>query len=350
MPASRRTFLASAAAALAPRIRLGIIGAGHRAQLLIPVIQAIPGCEIAAVADPAPLAQAPGAALYTDFRRMLAERRDLDAVAVLAPNFLHAEASVTALERGLHVFCEKPMATTVDDANRMIAAAARAGKVLQIGFQMRYRPLYTALAEVVRAGEIGPLLFISGSRFRGDWNPKSWKYQGTNWRYLTKTAGSSLLEDGIHEIDVLHRIAGAQVARVFASGGNAVYRDRETIDHAAVIVEYENGIKFEFGYALFGDNSGPDGLRMLLIGARGNTQPVGDRIVVRQGAGGAARELTPERDDGVRRQWLAFAHSVRTGAPPLADGESSKAPVKIALLAEKSLRERRAVAWSELPA
>jgi myo-inositol 2-dehydrogenase/D-chiro-inositol 1-dehydrogenase len=281
---------------------------------------------------------------------MLEERRDLDAVVVLAPNFLHAEASVAALERGLHVFCEKPMATTMPDANRMIAAAARTGKVLQIGFQMRYSPLYRALAEVVRSGEIGPLQFISGSRFRGDWNPESWKYNGTNWRYLTHTAGSSLLEDGIHEIDVLHGIAGSQVVRVFASGGSAVYKGRETIDHAAVVVEYENGIKFEFGYSLFGNNSGPDGLRMLLIGTRGNTQPIGHRIAVRQSAGGEARMIAPAVDDGIRAEWLAFANSVRTGARPLADGESAKQPVKIALLAEKSIREKRVVAWGDLPA
>ena len=153
----RRTFLlagVSAAAELsaqAPRrLRIAIIGTGHRAWAHINVIKTGKvDVEIVALADPTPefrdsaatLAGSP-AATYSDYRKMLDDVKDLDGVLVVTPNFLHAEVAIAALEHGLHVLCEKPMATSVADANRMIAASQRAGKILQIGQQMRHTPLY----------------------------------------------------------------------------------------------------------------------------------------------------------------------------------------------------------------
>jgi len=82
-----------------------------------------------------------------------------------------------------------------------------------------------------------------------------------------------LLEDGIHELDVIHWLIGARVARVYAAGGNSVLKDRQTIDHAAIVIEYESGVKVDFGFSLFAPNSGPAGREILVIGSEGNLQP-----------------------------------------------------------------------------
>jgi predicted dehydrogenase len=385
MSTNRRDFLLGATAtALSAqtkkKLRIAIVGAGHRSWAHIEVLKAIPDFEVVALADPTAenidhavslLGGKP--ALYSDYNKLLAEQKDLDGVIVITPNFLHADVTVAALSHGVNVLSEKPMATSVDDANRMIAAAAKNGKILQIGQQNRFNPVYVKMVQLVREGRIGDVEFVNGNIYRGDWYAKSWRYTdpktntATNWRYLTHTAGSSLMEDGIHEIDVLHWMINAKVARVYASGGNNVLKQRETIDHAGIVIDYENGVKFTFNFCLYGQAAGaPVARLMVLAGTQGIMQTTAERNKVsirKQGAkeqlidaGGSApsainkRESGPDQDAGTYREYLAFANSIRTGEKPLVSGEVGKEAIKISLLAEKSLRERRIVTWNDLPA
>jgi len=264
------------------------------------------------------------------------------------------------------------MATTIPDANRMIEASRKSGKLLYIGFQKRLVPVTSKMQELVAAGEIGKIAFVSGNLFRGDWNPKSWKYTNpktgvaTNWRYLTFTEGSALLEDGVHEIDSLNWMINDKVVRVTAAGGNNVFKDRETVDHVAAIVEYESGTKLSFELCLFGANSGPQSRRMVLIGSEGVMFPEEGKIAIRKRSGGGVRyvevkddlpksvvgkkEVGSAQDPETYKQYLRFAQSLREGKAPLVGPDSAKATVKIILLAEKSLREHRVMTWNDLPA
>lgn len=361
------------------KLRIAIVGTGHRSWAHIQVLKALPEFEIVALADitPANLDHAATLiggkpAMYSDYKKMLAEQKDLDGVIVITPNFLHAEVTVAALSHGINVLSEKPMATSVEDANRMIAAAEKSGKILQIGQQNRFNPVYVKMSELVRAGEIGDVKFVTGGIFRGDWYAKSWKYTdpktqvATNWRYLSHTAGSSLMEDGIHEIDILHGLIHSQVTRVYASGGNNVYTDRQTIDHAGLVIDYASGVTFTFNFCLYGQNAGPSVARpMVLAGTKGIMAPEGKQVSIRKQTGGpakmidtkdaapdiiTARQVGPDQDAGTYREYVAFANSIRTGAKPLVNGQVGKEAIKISLLAEKSLRERRIVSWNDLPA
>lgn len=385
----RRSFLkAAGASALAAGalplyaqsekpIRLAIIGTGHRGWAHLAILKTLPQYEVVAIADPTPenldrgASLAPGAKTYSDYHKLLSERHDIDAVVVITPSFLHAEVTVAALDDGLPVLCEKPMATTVEAANRMIEASHKAGKLLYIGFQKRFVPVTAKMHELAAAGEIGKIEFVSGNLFRGDWNPASWKYTNpktgvkTNWRYLTFTEGSALLEDGIHEIDSLNWIINGPVAKVMASGGNNVFKERETIDHAAVIVEYESGVKLSFELCLFAPNAGPSSRRMILIGSEGVMQPEGGKVAIRSRSGGAARYIevkdnTPKeatanavgsaQDPETYQQYLAFAQALRSGHPPAVSPEDGKLAIKLVLLAEASLRTHRIMNWNDLPA
>ena len=358
-------------------IRLAIIGTGNRAWAHLAILKSLPGFEVVALADPTPenldraATMAPKATTYADYRKLLAERKDIDAVVVITPSFLHAEVTVAAFDRGLPVLCEKPMATTVEDANRMIEASRKAGKLLYIGFQKRLVPVTAKMHELAAAGEIGQIQMVSGNLFRGDWNPRSWKYtdpktgKATNWRYLTHTEGSALLEDGIHEIDCLNWIIGGRVARVTASGGNNVFQDRETVDHVAAIIEYESGVKLSFELCLFAPNAGPQGRRSVLIGSQGVMYPENGKVAIRKRDGRDVRYVeavddTPKSvtanavgsaaDNETYKQYLLFAQSLREGKAPLVGPDSAKTTVKIVLLAEKSLREHRIMNWNDLPA
>lgn len=384
----RRSFLITAGSAIAAGatelqaqsekpIRIAIIGTGYRAWAHLAILKAIPGYHVVALADPTPenldhaATMAPGAKTYTDYRKMLAERKDIDAVVVITPSFLHAEVTIAALEHGYPVLCEKPMATRVEDANRMMEASRKAGKPLYIGFQKRLVPMTNKMRDLAAAGEIGKIEFVSGNLFRGDWNPKSWKYTNpktgvaTNWRYLTYTEGSALLEDGVHEIDTLNWIINDRVARVSAAGGNNIYKDRETVDHVATIIEYESGVKLSFELCLFGQNAGPHARRLVLVGSEGIMYPENGKVAIRKRNGKGVRyvdvvddvpkaaiqkEVGSAQDPETYRQYMLFAQTLQQGKATFVSPESAKTTVKIILLAEKSLREHRMMNWNDLPA
>lgn len=383
MTFSRRGVLAGAASAAwgqepaRKRIRLGLIGTGHRGWAFIQVLKALPDFELTAMADPTPefatraaeLA-GPGVRRYSSWQELLARETQIEGVIVVTPTFLHAEPTIAALGSGRHVLCEKPMALSLEQADQMIGASRTSGKILQIGLQMRYDPLYRAMFDRVKGGDIGALQFASGTLFRGDWNPRSWKYTNpktgvaANWRFLSSAAGSSLMEDGIHELDVLHWMTGSRVARIYAAGGNNVLKDRETIDHASLSIEYENGVKIAFQFCIFAPNAGPVTRHMMLAGETGNLQSEIGKLVLRRKTGevrdvAVSRDLPanatavqagPDQDTGTYRQLAAFAESIRTGTKPFCSGETAREVLKIALLAEKSIRERRIVTWQDLQA
>jgi len=371
----RRSFLLAGAASASvlyaqaeKPIRLGIVGTGNRGRAHIAAIKALPRYQIVALADPTPdsldraSSLVPGAKTYSYYHKMLAEQ-NLDAVIVVTPSFLHAEITVAALNHGLHVLCEKPIATRIEDANRMIDAAKKSGKLLYIGFQKRFVPAHAKLHELAAAGTIGHIEFISANLFRGDWNPQSWKYTdpktgvATNWRYLSHTEGSALLEDGIHEMDLLNWIVNDRVAYVTATGGNAVFKPRETIDHAALMVEYESGVKLSFDFCLFGANAGPQGRRLVFIGSEGIMYPENGKIAIRKRQGGEVRyvdlvepEAKVTNDRETYYQYQEFARDLTAAKPAAVGPEAAKLAVKIMLLAERSLREHRIMKWTDLPA
>lgn len=358
------------------KIRIAYIGTGHRAWGMIAIMKQIPGCEIVAVADPTPAFRDRGATLagpqakaYNDYQTMLAERKDIDAVVVATPGALHAEPVVAALGRGLHVLCEKPMATTIEDANRMIAAADKAGKILQVDQQYRLRRDFTRMKEVVAAGEIGSVRFVSAYLHRGDWNPASWKTPHpktgvpTVWRYLNSMTGGSMMEDGVHELDVLQWVIDAPVDRVYAAGGNSVLTGRETIDHAAVTVEYQNGVKMQFGFTLIAGAGRVE--PMMIAGDKGTLYANDSKLTLRKKTAKRptvidATELeAPGTKDNPAMagqgqanylSFKAFVDNVRNGSKPVLDGRVGKEALRIPLLAQKSIDERRIVTWKDLPA
>ncbi len=364
----------------ARKFRYGVVGAGNRSRNgHLPILKKyFPDVEIAALCDITPEALQQGLALcgpatvgYNDYRRMLAERSELDAVVVIVPNYLHAEVSLAALQSGKHVLVEKPMTIRLADADRMIQAARQRQLALLVGQQSRYASAFQRMAELIRQGAIGDLEFVFGSLFRGDWNPRSWRYtdpqtnQQTNWRFLTATAGSSLLEDGIHELDVIHWLVGARPRRVQAQGGNNVYKNRETIDHAALLIEFSNGVKCTFAFTLFTPGV-PNPRLMRLLGSQGEMELEregrGQNIVIRRYRGQPERipvpYLTPEEqsfwpgdrgdlDIQTVRAHRAFLQSMTSGAQPFADGQVGRDAIHISLAAERSLRTGRALGWEE---
>jgi predicted dehydrogenase len=201
-------------------LRIGIAGFGFMGRMHYKCWEALENAEVAAVCDVNPnieedtkkavgnVGDAEGAIdfnrirLYTDYERMLAEAK-LDAVSITLPTYLHADCSIKALEAGLHVLCEKPMALNVQDCRKMIEHANFSGKVLQIGHCVRFWPEYARAKEIVDSCMYGKVIAATFQRLGA---APAWS--GDNWFMDEKRSGGVALDLHIHDTDFVQYVFG----------------------------------------------------------------------------------------------------------------------------------------------
>jgi myo-inositol 2-dehydrogenase/D-chiro-inositol 1-dehydrogenase len=324
----------------------GRMGAFHAAT----IARGVPDARLAAVVDPAPgaaerLTGALGSGrAYTDVAQLWVDP-EVDAVVIAAPARSHADLVVAAAAAGKHVFCEKPMAVTLPDADRAIDAARAAGVVLQIGFNRRFAADWRAARALLDAGTLGtPRQLRSVTRDPGGFDPS---------RVLPDTI---FLETLIHDFDTLRFLnPGAEAVEVYATADALVepeWRDRGLLDTAVVHVRFDNGAMavaeacFEaaYGYDVRGEVLGSGGMATMGDGRRTGMVFSGSagRLVetVR-----SDQELFPE---GYTGELAAFVAAVRAGTPALVTGEDARAALAIALAAAESVRAGRPVRLDEV--
>jgi predicted dehydrogenase len=150
-------------------IRVGVAGLGYWGPNLARNLAAIAGCELAWLCDPSPEARErqarsfPGARLTGELDDLLGDGQ-LDAVLLATPVSTHAQLAVAVAGAGKHCFVEKPLATTAADAERAVAAAERAGKILMVGHLLEYHPAVVRLKELIDGEELGALRYVYGNR------------------------------------------------------------------------------------------------------------------------------------------------------------------------------------------
>ena len=140
--------------------------------------------------------------LYTDEAKMLEELPELDAVSVCTWNSAHAPCTIMALNAGKHVLCEKPMATTVEDAIAMKEAAEKNGKLLAIGFVRRFQKATDLVLDLVKNGDIGEMYYAKAAYIRRCGHPGGW------FGDKSRSGGGPLIDLGVHVIDLVRYIMG----------------------------------------------------------------------------------------------------------------------------------------------
>ena len=209
-----------------------------------------------------------------------AQGRDSDLVCIFTPNYLHCEAILAALASGKRVFSEKPLATTLEDCERIMAAEKAAGLPIMTGFVLRYSPIYRKVHELISGGSFGRIVNVAASENRESWGGGNSMSADYGWRRFREQAGPYLLEKCSHDLDLLNWFAGSAPTRVAAFCGldyfvpaNAALWDKfdhdnfarmvpephrinpftseKTIyDNHTVIMEYPGGIKMNFQLTL----------------------------------------------------------------------------------------------------
>jgi len=173
---------------------------------------------------------------YSDYRKLL-QRDDVDAVDILLPHHLHAEVAVSAAEAGKHVLCEKPIATTLEDADRIISAAKRHDIKLMIGHNYRFKANYMKMKEIIDEGTIGTVYSATaeGLGFRVALPADSWRYS------LSKAGGGIFMSQGIHYCDLFRWLIGEEVKEVYGIAENFVNKTWEVEDNMLTLVRFKNG-------------------------------------------------------------------------------------------------------------
>lgn len=238
-------------------LRLGIIGPGSRGKELVRNFLRVPGVRIVAASDVyeprfAQLNDLCGypVAAHKDFRALL-DRKDLDAIIIASPLGLHAQHVTPALASGRHVYGEKTMAYTVEEARAIAAAAAQHKRIYQVGHQYRYSPWIRAAVARVQAGEIGNITHILGYWNRNnDWRrpvPEPSLEHLINWRLYHQWSLGLIAELGSHHMDIANWVFGSTPTAALASGSICSYPDgRETDDNVQVVLSYTGGRRFIF--------------------------------------------------------------------------------------------------------
>jgi len=200
-------------------VRYGIIGCGAIAQRRhIPECVANPASTLVAIADPVKerveeIAKKYKAKAFTDYKDML-KSADIDAVVVAGPNATHAAMSIDALNAGKHVLCEKPMATTRDDAKAMNQAAAKNKKYLMIGLNQRLMPPHVRAKEILDSGKLGKVLaFRTAFKHPG---PEGWSVDAAkSWFFKKGQAFMGVTGDlGVHKADLMRWMLGQEFSEV----------------------------------------------------------------------------------------------------------------------------------------
>jgi predicted dehydrogenase len=175
---------------------------------------------------------------YFSIDDLLVNERNLDLLAVCTPNGLHADHSIKALKAGCNVLCEKPMATTVHDCERMIHAAEETNRRLFIVKQNRFNPPVKALKKVIEEGRLGKILNVQVNCF---WNRTREYYAGSDWRGKLLIDGGTLFTQYSHFIDLLYWLVG-DVEEVRAFTENYLHKGVvEFEDTGVVVLKFVNG-------------------------------------------------------------------------------------------------------------
>ena len=252
-------LLNAAAAKEGKKLNIAMVGVGAEGRVLLQSLLKMPNLNFVAICDiweaynqkyaraliKKTLKQTPKG--YIDYKDLIKNHaKELDAVFIATPDFWHAPMTVDFLEAGVNVYCEKMMSDTLEGARKMVRAARKSGKLLQIGHQRKSNPRYIyAREKLLREANIcGNIMACNGQ-----WNravskdivaPKNPKYaipqeilhkygykdmnQFLNWRWSKGLGGGAISDLGAHQIDIFGWMLGARPSRVMASGNRDYYK------------------------------------------------------------------------------------------------------------------------------
>jgi len=247
------------------KIKIAVIGLGSWGREIVKALGALPQADLVAICDTyAPIlrragATAPGAAAVPDYKAVL-ENKDISAVVIATPTHKHKDIVLAALKAGKHVYCEAPLALTIEEA-REIALAAKAAPqhvLFQCGLQVRCDPERQFLLPFIRAGNLGKMLMARAqSHKKTSWRTASSspeQEKALNWRLSKETSLGLIGEIGIHQIDQASWFLNAHPVAITGFSSLAFWNqdnreapdDRDVADTVQAVLEFPGGARLTY--------------------------------------------------------------------------------------------------------
>ncbi len=319
-------------------IGAGVFGMHHPAWQL-ETVQVVAGSDVNAKSGRRN-ADALGCAFYTDHHTMLAETQP-DVAVILTPHPLHAQIAIDCLEAGCHVLVEKPMAVQVAEADAMIEAAARAGRLLAVNFQQRHRPEIQAARRMIQEGHLGEIQHLDMTAM---WTRTAAYYHSGGWRATwTGEGGGVLLNQAPHDLDIICYLLG--MPKTVVAWTRTLLHPIETEDTVQAMLEWPNGALGSL-HASTAEAGIPQ--RLEIVGTGGSLQ-VGHGVLTFQRTETDLREFVaqcPERfaqpkliptpvelEPGTGDHvavYCNFHDAILHGAPLMADGVEGRMSLELA--------------------
>jgi myo-inositol 2-dehydrogenase / D-chiro-inositol 1-dehydrogenase len=363
---SRRTFLKTnaAAAAFLPAavmqaadvLSVAFIGVGNRGSYLLNNMLDVEGVRVVAVCDlieeraraaAKAVAEKGGSAkIYTDYRKMLDELKEIDAVVAATPDWSHKVVYPAVLEIGKHLYGEKPLALTPADCRIIASEARRAKGIMQVGFQLRHDPNRNAAEAFIHSGKAGRVLTCHGIRHGGDL-PRH-----IPWYFDKTKDGDIMVDQGIHILDLFTWAIGEHPLRAMGSGGTNLFVDdppgRTVMDNYSVIFEYPNDVRVNFSHHYF-DPAGYTGDKEVVFGTEGLVDLVKATWQPRErGAKPVQLEVPNQGKNSTYMALASFVESIRNNTKPINDIDSAVRSTLLPLMGTKAIYEKRIVTWEEV--
>jgi predicted dehydrogenase len=239
-----------------PPINAGVIGLNEWGREILTTLALLPSAPVVAICDTYPAAlrraakDAPTAQKYDDYTKLLADP-NVQAVIIATPTGTHKEIALAALAAGKHVYCEAPLANTIDDAKAIAKAGRDAFKVVfQPGLQQRSHPQIEFLVPFIRSGAIGKYVMVRAQWHKSTtWSrtaPTPEREDALNWRLHNATSTGLIGEEGIHQIDtVCCFLKGRPTAVTGFSSTIKSYADKRDVpDTVQAVYEFPEGVNF----------------------------------------------------------------------------------------------------------
>ena len=272
----------------------------------------------------------------SDYRELL-DNDEIEAVVVLAPHHLHEEICIRAAERGKHILVEKPIARTLDEADRIIEAARKADVILMVGLNQRYLPAHRKIKDLLKDGAVGRVLAANADHWE-DFLPagSSW------WRSKNSVGGGCLIGSGVHRLDLLRWYIGNPKE---ISAYETYDESRFEGEVAAVaIVRFENGAIANYLCSWGVRGPWPHGESLSITGTKGGVCWK-DGTYFLTDTTDPRNEQTPlvVSEGEYESMWRHFGECIRSGDVPLTSGEEGRKSLEIVMAAYSSMRSGMSV-------
>ncbi len=337
-------------------VRVAIAGVGFMGKTHLGVYQRLKGVEVVSLCDlrkenteitsleaagniatSAGLVDLSGARKFGDYSQMLAAG-GFDVVDICLPTFQHAPCSIQALAAGYHVFCEKPLALSIAEADRVLAAVKKSGRLFSVGQCLRFWPAYAEIKRIIDSGAYGAPRYAELARFSA---APGWAWDG--WTLDSKRSGNAALDLHIHDVDMVLYLFGRPKS-VRASG---VFEPDGGISHIATLYGYPGMTVSSTGGWIASDSFGFT-MRALFILERATIELDFSKEpkVALYPAGGKKSPLVLPEGDGYYHELADFVAGVERGATSgVVTGESARESLGLCLLEIDSARRRKELAF-----